>query len=134
MVNNLFLRLLLYHQKLPGSQVGFRERKSCTDNLSILYGEIIKAFIKGNGTTGAFLDVKAAYDNVLPFFLDEKLKNVGDPPNLRVLVWHLGSERVLHLKYGALDEIRDRLCGLVVRVSGYRSRGPGFHSRPYQIF
>jgi hypothetical protein len=22
----------------------------------------------------------------------------------------------------------DRLCGLVVRVSGYRSRGPGFHS------
>jgi hypothetical protein len=23
----------------------------------------------------------------------------------------------------------DRLCGLVVRVSGYRSRGPGFYSR-----
>jgi hypothetical protein len=28
----------------------------------------------------------------------------------------------------------DRLCGLVVRVSGYRSRGPGFDSRTYQIF
>jgi hypothetical protein len=27
-----------------------------------------------------------------------------------------------------------RLCGLVVRVPGYRSRGPGFNSRPYQIF
>jgi hypothetical protein len=27
-----------------------------------------------------------------------------------------------------------RLCGLVVRVSGYRSRGPEFDSRPYQIF
>jgi hypothetical protein len=27
----------------------------------------------------------------------------------------------------------DRLCGLVVRVSGYRSGGPGFDSRPYQI-
>jgi hypothetical protein len=27
----------------------------------------------------------------------------------------------------------DRLC-LVVRVPGYRSRGPGFDSRPYQIF
>jgi hypothetical protein len=25
-------------------------------------------------------------------------------------------------------------CGLVVRVPGYRSRGPGFDSRPYQIF
>jgi hypothetical protein len=28
----------------------------------------------------------------------------------------------------------DRLCGLVVRVSGYRSRGPGFDSRRYKIF
>jgi hypothetical protein len=28
----------------------------------------------------------------------------------------------------------DRLCGLVVRVSGYRSRGIGFDSRRYQIF
>jgi len=28
----------------------------------------------------------------------------------------------------------DRLCGLVVRVSGYRYRGPGFDPRHYQIF
>jgi hypothetical protein len=28
----------------------------------------------------------------------------------------------------------DRLCGLVVRVPGYRSRGPGFNSSSYQIF
>jgi hypothetical protein len=27
-----------------------------------------------------------------------------------------------------------RLCGLVVRVSGYRSRGPGFDPRRFQIF
>jgi len=30
--------------------------------------------------------------------------------------------------------IMDRLCGLVVRVSGYRYRGLGFDSRRYQIF
>jgi hypothetical protein len=29
---------------------------------------------------------------------------------------------------------RDRLCGLVVRVLGYRSREPRFDSRRYQIF
>jgi hypothetical protein len=28
----------------------------------------------------------------------------------------------------------DRLCDLVVTVSGYRSKGPGFDSRPYRIF
>jgi hypothetical protein len=33
-----------------------------------------------------------------------------------------------------LFTINDRLCGLVGRVSGYRFRGPGFDSRPYQIF
>jgi hypothetical protein len=28
----------------------------------------------------------------------------------------------------------DRLCGLVARVPGYRSRDPGFDSRRYKIF
>jgi hypothetical protein len=28
----------------------------------------------------------------------------------------------------------NRLCGLVVTVPGYRSRGPGFDSRRYYIF
>jgi hypothetical protein len=28
----------------------------------------------------------------------------------------------------------DRLCGLLVRVPGYTSRGPGFDSRRYKIF
>jgi hypothetical protein len=30
--------------------------------------------------------------------------------------------------------LKDRLCGLGVKVPGYRSRGPGFDSRHYQIF
>jgi hypothetical protein len=28
----------------------------------------------------------------------------------------------------------DRLCGIVFRVPGYTSRGPGFHSRLHPIF
>jgi hypothetical protein len=28
----------------------------------------------------------------------------------------------------------DHLCGLVVRVPGYKSKGPGFDSLRYQIF
>jgi hypothetical protein len=40
------------------------------------------------------------------------------------------------LGVGIISDVNScsRLCGLVVKVSGYRSRGPGFDSRPYQIF
>jgi hypothetical protein len=39
------------------------------------------------------------------------------------------TDRSVH-KWLFVDVIR----GLVVRVSGCRSRGPGFYSRPYRIF
>jgi hypothetical protein len=32
-----------------------------------------------------------------------------------------------------VGEVSDRLCDLVARVPGYRSRGPGFDSRRYQV-
>ena len=38
------------------------------------------------------------------------------------------------IKFMFLYSVMDRLCGLVVRVSGYRYRGLGFDSRRYQIF
>ena len=42
------------------------------------------------------------------------------------LVWDSGYTQVV--------SVLDRLCGLVVRVSGYTYRGLGFDSRRYQIF
>jgi hypothetical protein len=42
----------------------------------------------------------------------------------------------LHVSYFLylLTTLPDRLCGLVVRVPGYRFRGPEFDSRRYHIF
>jgi hypothetical protein len=36
--------------------------------------------------------------------------------------------------FKTIYDVNDRLCGLVVRVPGYRSRGLKFDSRRYQIF
>jgi hypothetical protein len=54
---------------------------------------------------------------------------------------HLDSMRVYNpvtlLDFTEGEEVwvaYDRLCGLVARVPGYRSREPGFNSRRYQIF
>jgi hypothetical protein len=41
---------------------------------------------------------------------------------------------MIHDYYHIIFRPADRLCGLMVRVSGYRSKSPGFDSRPYQIF
>jgi hypothetical protein len=45
------------------------------------------------------------------------------------LMRHVYSRQNPHVTHAT-----DRLCSLVVRVSDYRSRGPGFDSLPYQIF
>jgi hypothetical protein len=38
------------------------------------------------------------------------------------------------LWYSQFKFLLIQMCGLVVRVPGYRSIGPGFDSRGYQIF
>jgi hypothetical protein len=44
-------------------------------------------------------------------------------------------QNVWKLFWGYMDmSIYDRLCGLVVRVPGYRSRDPAFDSQRYQFF
>jgi hypothetical protein len=48
----------------------------------------------------------------------------------------MATVQIFYLIYGLFNVVGtyDRLCSLVVRVSGYRSKGPGFDSRRFQIF
>jgi hypothetical protein len=45
-----------------------------------------------------------------------------------------GMANALNNFHSSIHSISHRLCGLVVSVPGYRSRGSGFDSRCYQIF
>jgi hypothetical protein len=44
------------------------------------------------------------------------------------------SWNVSFIRFPQIILLIDRLCGLVLTVPAYRSRGPGFDSRRYQIF
>jgi hypothetical protein len=51
-----------------------------------------------------------------------------------LLVANECTERKMGREFAYWYAYRDRLCGLVLRLPGYRPRGPGFDSRCYQIF
>jgi hypothetical protein len=51
-----------------------------------------------------------------------------------IIVLNFSLARTTSCIYTRYDFCWDCLCGLVVRVSGYRYRGHGFDSRRYQIF
>lgn len=63
MISNRLNWWLKYHNLLPDSQFGFRKQKSCIDNLSILYSEIVKGFLEGKAVSAAFLDIESAFDS-----------------------------------------------------------------------
>jgi hypothetical protein len=67
---------------------------------------------------------------IRPFsHIDNKLHLYGSNHQI-----YLNSRTLLYLLFYFYRYLCNRLCGLVVRVPGYRSIGPGFYSRRYQIF
>jgi len=78
---------------LSDFQFGFRPDRSCLDSLAVLFSDIHSGFVKGKITTAAFLDIKGAFDNVIPNILIQDLKNIGIPARLRRFVSNLVGER-----------------------------------------
>ncbi|XP_018375583.1 PREDICTED: uncharacterized protein LOC108769220 [Trachymyrmex cornetzi] len=52
---------------LPQEQMGFRHNRSCSDSLVTLTNNIQASFLDGEAVVAAFLNIKGAFDNVLPF-------------------------------------------------------------------
>jgi len=61
---------------LPESQFGFRNGRSCDDCLALINLEVHKSFIAKEKLGALFLDIKAAYDNVVPLLLFDVINNL----------------------------------------------------------
>lgn len=80
---------------LAKTQSGFRKGKSCMDNLSVLTSEIHNSFYRNKKIAALLLDVKGAYDNVIPELLIVDLIDVGLPRKIVMFIQNLVSERSL---------------------------------------
>jgi hypothetical protein len=68
--------------------------------------------------------------NTTPLASTPKIIMIGYYTSIRR---YISQHRSLHSQFNENLQYY-RLCGLVIIVSGYRSRGPGFDSRRYHIF
>jgi len=88
---------------LPDIQFGFRPDRSCLDGLAVLFSDIHRGFDKEKIRDAAFLDIKGAFDNVIPNILIQNLRDIGIPAHLRRFIYNLVSERqVFFVADGAL--------------------------------
>ena len=90
---------------------------------------------------GVFIDAKFNFDQQVDNIFCHAFRLLGLIRTVPFPISSLHNLLTLHytlvrdkLEYLCVAWISDRLCGLVVRVSGYRYRGLGFDSRRYQIF
>jgi len=81
---------------IPDLQLGFRPDRSCIDSLVILSCDIHHGFVNNSVTIAAFLDIKSAFDNVIPNILIQDLENIGIPAKIRKFVLNLTSTRTLY--------------------------------------
>lgn len=82
---------------LSMSQYGFRKAKSTMDSLSVFTTDINLAFSENQSIVAAFLDVSAAYDNVLISVLKSKLVKLKVPCILTNFIINLLSIRYIFL-------------------------------------
>ncbi|KAJ8722734.1 hypothetical protein PYW07_003914 [Mythimna separata] len=88
---------------LAESQYGFRKGKSTTDCLSIFSSDIRLSFSNNQSTIAVFLDINAAYDNVVLSVLQNKLKALEVPLNLTNFIINILTERSVNMLIGDHD-------------------------------
>lgn len=85
--------IMEHRQILSTSQMGFRRKKSCIDNLAHLTTNIRITFAKNLYLLAIFLDIRGAYDNVVPGILRDELTTLGISNRIIQFIYNLIGER-----------------------------------------
>lgn len=112
MINNRIYKWLDRNHKLPNSQSGFRNKRSCLNNLLILTSDTLCKWHDDMNTGTIFLDIKGAYDNILNDILIGKLLKLGIQKSFVKFIHNLISDREVHFCFNEIDEIRSVNRGL----------------------
>jgi ribonuclease HI len=86
---------------LADSQFGFRKGRSTMDSVSILTTDVRLAFSKNEHLLGCFLDISAAYDNVLLPVLRAKMLHLSIPVKIVNIVARLFMGRCIKVRSGS---------------------------------
>ena len=82
---------------LSRSQFGFRRGMGTLDNISVLTTDIRLSFKRSEFLVAVFLDVQAAYDNVIIPLLRNSLLNLGVPDKLSLFICNILKDRRINI-------------------------------------
>lgn len=111
-INNRLMYYVERNKLLSVTQLGFRKGKSSVDNLSIFVNFVQEAFFKGETVAAIFLDIKGAYNCVIPDLLLKDLASLNIPKEYMMFFKNLLIERILiptNLNKEELEEVLVKL-------------------------
>lgn len=106
-------RVAIKHSVLSLQQFGALPKCSALDLVSCVIHEIERARSRGLVTSLLTLDVKGAFDTVLPGRMQRRLREQGWPCWIRKWVWSFMSNRTARMQFGdSLSQETQLVCGL----------------------
>ena len=103
---------------VPNFQFGFRRGRSALDAVAVVTTDISQAFGRGESVAAVSVDIKGAFNSVLPAVLSDQLRRLGLPSRILNFISYMTSKRELCF---SADGSGARSCGVGVPQGGVLS-------------
>ena len=103
---------------IPANQFGFRRGRSSMDCVGSVVADVLQGFGRAKSTLALALDLKGAFNAVLPGVVLRQLSELDVPGRIINFVNFLTTKRMLHFSH---EDTSPRLCGVGVPQGGVLS-------------